>query len=111
MSTKQLQEIASRHQVVPPGIFSADDTRSLASELRDRGDENTADRLASYIQARHIDFPYRNDDRYQALEKTNARLDVFLTQAGETLVLSSDPFKIQAGDVVELDPIDKGVKA
>jgi len=111
MSIKQLQEIASRYQAVPPGIFSADDMRSLASELRDRGDEDTADRLASYIQIRHIDFPYRNDERYQGLEKINARYDVFLAQSSRSLVLSSDPLKIGKDDVVDLNPLNGKVKA
>jgi hypothetical protein len=44
------------------------------------------------------------------LEKTNKKLDVYLAQAGNSLILAPDPEKIGKGDVVDLDPIDKGGK-
>ena len=111
MSLPQLKASATESLSFPPMLQDVHELRSLAAELRTRGDGDTADAVAGFIAAQRVAEPWSHDQRYQALEKRITKLDVYAAQAleGNMLVLSDDTDHISQADIVMIEKIDDGL--
>jgi hypothetical protein len=111
MSLPQLKAAATESLSFPPMLQDPNELRSLAAELRSRGDGDTADTVAGFTEAQRVAEPWTHDQRYQALEKRVTKLDVYTAQASEgtMFVLSDDPDHISQSDIITFEKIDEGL--
>jgi len=109
-TNKQLERYAETLRKVPPGLLDVAEYESLAAEMRNRGMPQ-ADDLASFTEVQRISMPYVHEPEYRALEQVSEKLKVYEAQAGEMLILSTDPMKIGKDDVIQIKDLDAGVSA
>jgi len=103
-SLKQLQAEARSQQELPAGLHDSLEVRLLASELRNRGDQDTSDQLATWMEGIHIDMPYIHDPGYKELDTRIQKFLVYEQQAiaGELLILSDNPNQISKDDIITI---------
>jgi hypothetical protein len=111
MSLKQLKTAAAEALGFIPYLQDVNELRSLASELRVRGDGDGADALAGFIEAERVAEPWTHNEQYRALQARAKKLDVYASQAesGSMLVLSDDVDHIGQSDIVMIEKIDAGL--
>jgi hypothetical protein len=107
-SINQLKARAEHLRELPPIVLDVDELNAIASELRNRGDNDSADNLSNWVESNRIASPWSWDPTYRSLDTRIEKLNVYAAQceSGKMFVLSDNTEKIAEQDIIMIEKLD-----